>query len=96
MISRIMNRRSPVAWVLLIGFAGVSAWNLSVVVAWRETPAVIEVAPFSAATVGHTVPEGWTPLAFKKIPRQTHYEVVKDGDVTVVKAESDASASGLT
>jgi hypothetical protein len=61
-----------------------------------QTDAVVEVAIFSHATVGQSVPDGWKPLTFKKIPAQTKYEVVKDGDMTVVKASSESSASGLT
>ena len=60
-----------------------------------ESPSVIDVAKFSSGMVGQTVPEGWKPLTFQKIPRQTAYELIKDGDVVVVKAVSDASASGL-
>jgi hypothetical protein len=60
-----------------------------------ESGAVLEVAKFSLATVGSAVPEGWKPLTFKKVPKPTMYEVVKDGDTAVVKAVSDASASGL-
>lgn len=63
--------------------------------AWAQTDAVVEVAKFSRATVGQSVPDGWKPLTFKKIPKQTTYEVVQDGDGPVVKASSDASASGL-
>lgn len=59
-----------------------------------EPPSVIEVGKFSGGTVGQ-VPEGWKPLTFKKIPKQTSYELVKDGERVVVKAMSDASASGL-
>jgi len=61
-----------------------------------EAPSVIEVAKFSSGTVGQTMPDGWKPLTFKKIPKQTLYELVKDGENVVVKALSDASASGLT
>jgi hypothetical protein len=61
-----------------------------------EEPGVIEVAKFSSGTVGQTMPDGWKPLTFKKIPKQTLYELVKDGESVVVKAISDASASGLT
>lgn len=61
-----------------------------------QTGAVVEVAKFSRATVGQSVPEGWRPLIFKKVPAQTKYEIVTDGDVTVVKASSQGSASGLT
>ncbi len=56
----------------------------------------VEVAQFSRATIGQSVPDGWKPLTFKKITAQTKYEVVNDGPVTVVKAMSDSSASGLT
>ena len=61
-----------------------------------ESPSVIEVAKFSSGTVGQAMPDGWKPLTFKKIPKHTSYEVVKDGGVTIVKAVSEASASGLT
>ena len=61
-----------------------------------ESPAVIEVGKFSSGTVGQGLPDGWKPLTFKKIPKHTSYEVVKDGGVTIVKAVSEASASGLT
>jgi hypothetical protein len=63
---------------------------------WAESVAVLEVGKFSASQVGQAMPDGWKPLTFKKIPKHTSYEVVKDGDVTVVKAVSEASASGLT
>ena len=61
-----------------------------------EPPSVIEVAKFSSGTIGQVMPEGWKPLTFKKIPKHTSYEVVKDGELAVVKAVSEASASGLT
>ncbi|MEO5631400.1 MAG: DUF3047 domain-containing protein [Nitrospiraceae bacterium] len=60
-----------------------------------ESPSVIEVGKFSSGTVGQAIPDGWKPLTFKKIPKHTSYEVVKDGGVTIVKAVSEASASGL-
>ena len=65
-------------------------------VARAESPLMIEVAKFSSGTVGQAIPEGWKPLTFKKISKHTSYEVVKDGEVVVVKAVSQASASGLT
>ena len=63
---------------------------------WAQNETVLEVGKFSASQVGQVMPDGWKPLTFKKIPKHTSYEVVKDGDVTVVKAVSEASASGLT
>ena len=66
------------------------------VAARAEFPSVIEVGKFSRGTVGPTLPDGWHPLTFKKVPKQTSYELVKDGEIVVVKAMSAASASGLT
>ena len=65
------------------------------VVARAESPSTIEVGKFSSWMVGQAMPDGWEPLTFKKIPKHTSYEVVKDGGVTIVKAVSEASASGL-
>ena len=61
-----------------------------------ESLSVIEVAKFSSGTVGQAIPDGWKPLTFKKVPKQTKYELMKDGESIVMKAMSDASASGLT
>ena len=62
---------------------------------WAQNETVLEVGKFSASQVGQVMPDGWKSLTFKKIPKHTSYEVVKDGDVTVVKAVSEVSASGL-
>lgn len=63
---------------------------------WAQADAAIEVGQFSANRPGADLPQGWKPLTFKKIPRHTQYELVKDGTQIVVKALSDSSASGLT
>ncbi len=39
--------------------------------------------------------ENWRPLTFPKISRHSVYSVVKDGDASYLKTESDASASGI-
>ncbi len=57
---------------------------------------ILELAPFSKSAPGGALPEGWQPQTFKKIDRHTVYELVKDGDATVMKAMANASASGLT
>lgn len=62
---------------------------------WAQKGSILEVARFSAGSAGSGLPEGWKPLTFKKVPKQTSYELVKDGGDVVVKAMSDASASGL-
>jgi Protein of unknown function (DUF3047) len=60
-----------------------------------ESPSVIDVAKFSSGMVGQMLPDGWKPLTFTKIPKQTSYELINDGGVVVVKAVSEAAASGL-
>ena len=57
---------------------------------------ILELAPFSKSAPGGALPEGWQPQTFKKIDQHTVYELVKDGDATVMKAMANASASGLT
>ncbi len=69
---------------------------ISPVVGFAQEPAMLKVGAFSAAAAGAELPDSWKPLTFKKIERQTRYEVVKDGGMSVVKAVSEASASGLT
>jgi hypothetical protein len=65
------------------------------VLVWGQKGAIVEVAKFSASPVGTGLPDGWKPLTFKKVPKLTSYELVKDGEAVVVKAVSNASASGL-
>ncbi len=57
---------------------------------------IIEVGKFSAATAGQGLPDGWKPLAFKKIEKHTTYTLAKEDNAVVVKAVAEASASGLT
>jgi hypothetical protein len=40
-------------------------------------------------------PPGWEALTFPRVPRHTRYLVVRDGLSWVLRAESDAAASGL-
>ncbi len=60
-----------------------------------QTADRLEVGRFSLEAEGHALPNGWTPLTFKKIERHTSYQLVKEGASVVVKAISEASASGL-
>jgi DUF3047 family protein len=62
---------------------------------WTQNGLILEVAKFSVGQAGSGLPEGWKPLTFKKVPKLTSYELVKDGQGVVVKAVSEASASGL-
>lgn len=95
---RITDPPSPQKWMwrriwqfvlILIGLL------IAPVVARAESPSTIEVGKFSSGMIGQEMPDGWKPLTFKKIPKHTSYEVVKDGGVTIVKAVSEASASGM-
>jgi hypothetical protein len=68
------------------------------IVSWSvhaQSGEFIEVGKFSVEAEGHVLPVNWKPLTFKKIERHTTYTLIKDDQIVVVKAESDASASGL-
>ena len=80
---------------LTIVLAFCSAVVSGVRVAQAQGPAALAVATFSTSQPGSGLPAGWQPLTFKKVPKQTRYELVKDGESVVVKATSEASASGL-
>jgi hypothetical protein len=53
------------------------------------------VGEFSSARPDDSLPENWEPLTFKDIEKRTEYALVKEGDTTVLRAEAEASASGL-
>ena len=53
------------------------------------------VTPFSQGTPGTALPPGWASQTFPRIASHTRYALVRDGDTVVVRAEADASASGL-
>ncbi|MDF1593118.1 MAG: DUF3047 domain-containing protein [Desulfobacterales bacterium] len=57
--------------------------------------AVLGVGMFSSTPDGVALPDGWEPLIFKKIPRHTRYTLVMEAGQKVVKANSEASSSGL-
>ena len=56
---------------------------------------MVAVGNFSGANIEDTLPPGWEPITFKKIERRTRYRLVIENKTVVIKAESDASASGL-
>lgn len=85
-------RSLPVAASALLGFIV----SIGPAPAAAQSGAVLEVGRFSTAAEGQMSPPDWKPLTFKKVERHTKYEVVKDGGGLVVKAVSEASASGLT
>jgi hypothetical protein len=91
MARRVMVEVFRVGLILtMILVAGISDFS------WAQGSSTLEIGRFSAASEGAALPDGWKPLTFKKIPAQTKYEIINDGGVTVIKASSEASASGLT
>ena len=60
-----------------------------------DTGQALIVGKFSAATLQSPLPDGWQPLAFKKIKNHTQYSLVKEDGTVVVKAQSNSAASGL-
>ena len=53
------------------------------------------LAPFSAASVGTTLPAGWTELRLGPLKTPTVYRFVEDRGVVVLHAHAEAAASGL-
>ena len=86
-----MTRAGAVAFAGALGLILALPWAIH-----AQSGSILEVGKFSTAAIGDGLPDGWKPLTFKKIEKQTVYQLVKDGGDTVVKAVSEASASGLT
>ncbi len=81
-------RRAPLprlAGGLLVLWTAAGALAAEPVVLGGFTPPADPSAP----------PPGWEALTFPRVPRHTRYLVVRDGVGWVLRAESDAAASGL-
>jgi len=61
----------------------------------KDATAVVEVGRFSAEREGAGPPAGWKPLTFRNIDRHTRYALVRDAGTIVLRADAEASASGL-
>jgi hypothetical protein len=82
------SRRAPLprlAGGLLVLWTAAGALAAEPVVLGGFTPPADPSAP----------PPGWEALTFPRVPRHTRYLVVRDGEHWVLRAESDAAASGL-
>lgn len=55
----------------------------------------LRLGDFAPPTDPTAPPVGWEPLTFPRVPRHTRYTVVLEGEKWVLRAESDAAASGL-
>jgi hypothetical protein len=68
---------------------------LTVTTAYAAEDRVIAAA-FSAARPGTALPAGWVPLEAANIKVRTRYTLVDDNGTTVLRAESERGASGLS
>ncbi len=92
--ARMARRRQVIGLSVAVGFL-----IMLLAVPWAlqaQDELVLEVGKFSIAPLGDTLPDGWKPLTFQKIPKHTLYSVVQDEERNVVKAVSKASSSGMT
>ena len=76
-----MKSAGVVLWCALASLAG----------AQERVPA----GAFSQAAEGAALPPGWSELVFRNVSAHTRYDLVRDGDTTVLRARSEAAASGL-
>jgi hypothetical protein len=83
-----MNRNKAI-WIFLMLFF------LMIDLVSAASDNILETAKFSEFSVDEPIPSQWQPLTFKNINKHTIYSLVKENRQTVVKAESNASASGL-
>lgn len=83
--------------ILLLLVAFFSVFKPAVIPAQTaaDTEKVLDIGKFSKADPGGGLPADWEPLRFEKIEAHTNYRIVDYEGTTVVRAQSDASASGL-
>lgn len=89
---RVRRRASTQGLARLVMLVAVG-W-FAVAPAFSAAPA-LPVAAFSALTPAAPLPEEWTPYGFENIKNRTTYALVRDESRTVLRADANASASGL-
>ena len=82
-------RRRPVNYALLLTIALATG-------VWAAAEIIVPVATFSTLRPGAALPPGWAPLQTAGITAHTRYTLVDDSGITVLRADSSASASGLS
>ena len=87
-----MTGKDGVRWLITVLVWGLVCASAG---ATNDLPTILEVGRFSSGRPGSVHADGWKPLNFKNIPTSTAYELVMDADTVVVKATSNAAASGL-
>lgn len=68
---------------------------LSSNIAYAESENILEVGMFSSSSADKKIPDHWEPMTFKNIQKQTSYRLIEKHGKTVIRAESNGSASGL-
>lgn len=63
--------------------------------AWPQVER-LAVAAFSALKPGAPLPEEWKPLTVSSAKQRTRYTLVEDDGATVIRADANASAAGLS
>lgn len=58
-------------------------------------PSAPRIPPFSTQAAGPGLPDGWQPWRFAKFKKPTAYDLVEQDGKTVLRAQAEASASGL-
>jgi hypothetical protein len=96
----VITRLVPLLPFNLQNFAyGLTGIRFSTYILVATAPAASEeirlLADLSTSAAAEALPPGWQPLVFRKIPSKTRYAIVPDGGSHVLKAESQAAASGL-
>lgn len=82
-----------ILWVILLP-AVLCVWGLPVQVSAQDLDRIV-VGDFSSGIQEEGLPARWQSLFFDKIPQHTHYEMVKDNSVIVIRAQSNSTASCL-
>jgi len=85
--------KSFILWVILLS-AVMCVWGLPVQVSAQDLDRIV-VGDFSSGIQEEGLPAGWQSLFFDKIPQHTHYEMVRDNSVIVIRAQSNSTASCL-
>jgi hypothetical protein len=81
---------------LLIGVMLLLLLPMTAAVLCATQPSMLTIGHFSAMRPGAPISEGWEPLTFDKINTTTRYRLVETDGRTVIRADSMASASGMT
>lgn len=82
-------------WRKLAGIALALVTCGAAALSWAQAD-TLAVGPFSTLQAGAALPEHWKPLSVSSTANRTRYSLVDDRGITVVRAEANASASGLS